>query len=166
MPIFIIFGLYKNILRYSGFHSLLLVSKAISIYTVLYVTRVNLIGVIGVPRTIGIIQPLLFLFLIISWRILLRFLLRSFNINNEKKENKIKTLVYGSGEAGRQLVKAMQESIGISIEGFLDDDFSKEGCFIDGKKIYNPEKLNNLIIKKNISLVLLALPSIRKKGMK
>ena len=163
MPIFIFFGLYKNILRYSGFHSLLLVSKAISIYTVIYVIRVSLLGIDGVPRTIGLIQPLLFLFLIISWRIILRFLLKNLNDNNEKKEQKIRTLVYGSGEAGRQLVKAMQESIGISIEGFLDDDESKEGCLIDGKKIYTPKNLNNLINKKNISLVLLALPSISRK---
>ena len=75
LPIFIIFGLYKNILRYSGLYSLLNVSKAISIYGILYFTLISVIGVNSIPRTIGLIQPLLLLFLIITWRILFRYLL-------------------------------------------------------------------------------------------
>ena len=37
---------------------------------------------------------------------------------------------------GRQLVKAMQESKEISIEGVLDDDENKQGYLIDGKNIF------------------------------
>ena len=72
-------------------------------------------------------------------------------------------MVYGSGEAGRQLVKAIQESTEISIKGFLDDDLNKQGCFIDGKRIYDPSNLSDLILKKKISLILLAIPSIPRK---
>ena len=163
LPIFLIFGLYKNIFRYSGLYSLLQVSKAISLYGVLFVTLISIIGVNGIPRTIGVIQPLLLLFLIISWRILLRYLLSNLNNKISEKKDYIQALVYGSGVAGRQLVKAMQESKEIAIKGFLDDDSKKEGCVIDGKRIYLPKNLNNLITKKNISLVLLAIPSIQRK---
>ena len=34
-------------------------------------------------------------------------------------------LVYGAGEAGRQLFQAMQGSNEINIKGFIDDDISK-----------------------------------------
>ena len=163
LPIFLIFGLYKNIFRYSGLYSLLQVSKAISLYGVLFVTLIRIIGVNGIPRTIGLIQPLLLLFLIISWRILLRYLLSNLHNKISEKKDYIKALVYGSGAAGRQLVKAMQESKEIAIKGFLDDDVKKEGCAIDGKRIYLPKNLNNLITKKNISLILLAIPSIPRK---
>ena len=163
LPIFLIFGLYKNIFRYSGLASLFNVSKALSIYGLIYGTRLSIIGVNGIPRTIGLIQPLLLLFLIISWRVLVRFLLRKINNKHYAKEISTKALVYGSGEAGRQLVKAMQESQDISILGFLDDDESKKGCLIDGKRIYDPKKLGSLVIKKDISLVLLAIPSIPRK---
>ena len=64
LPIFLIFGLYKNIFRYSGLYSLLQVSKAISLYGILFITLISVIGVNGIPRTIGLIQPLLLLFLI------------------------------------------------------------------------------------------------------
>ena len=163
LPIFLIFGLYKNIFRYSGLDSLFNVSKALLIYGIIYGTRLSIFGIKGIPRTIGLIQPLLLLLFIISWRVFVRFLLRKINNKHYAKKDTSKALVYGSGEAGRQLVKAMQDSQEISILGFLDDDENKEGCLIDGKRIYLPNKLGNLIIKKDISLVLLAIPSIPRK---
>ena len=163
LPIFLIFGLYKNIFRYSGLDSLFNVSKALLIYGIIYGTRLSIFGIKGIPRTIGLIQPLLLLLFIISWRVFVRFLLRKINNKHYAKKDTSKALVYGSGEAGRQLVKAMQDSQEISILGFLDDDENKEGCLIDGKRIYSPDKLGNLIIKKDISLVLLAIPSIPRK---
>ena len=107
LPLFFAFGLYKNIFRYSGLHTLLNVSKALSIYGILYCTLISVYGVNRIPRTIGLIQPLLLLFLMISWRILLIFLLRKINGKVSKNSKLIKAFVYGSGEAGRQLVKAM-----------------------------------------------------------
>ena len=166
-PIFSFFGLYKTIFRYSGLYSLLLVSKATFLYGILYFSLISLISINGVPRTIGLIQPVLLLVLISSWRIILKFFLS--RLNNINKENKktINSLVYGSGSAGRQLVRAMQESSEISIRGFLDDDINQQGCQIDGKLIYSPQKLRRLIKEKGISLILLALPSApRKKRIK
>jgi len=163
LPIFWIFGLYKNIFRYSGLHSLLIVTKAISIYGILYGTTFTLFGVNGVPRTIGLIQPLCLLFLIISWRLIVRFLLLNSNYIEDKKKDVIKALVYGAGEAGIRVVKAIQENKEISVKGFLDDDIRKQGFLIDGKRIYSPNKLKKLIDRKGISLILLALPSISSK---
>ena len=76
-------------------------------------------------------------------------------------------MVYGCGQSGRQLVRAMQDSTEILIKGFLDDDNEKQGFYIDGKRIYSPNNLQRIIEKKNITLILLALPSIdRKKSNK
>ncbi len=163
LPIFWIFGLYKNIFRYSGLHSLLIVTKAISIYGILYGTIFTLFGVNGVPRTIGLIQPLCLLFLIISWRLIVRFILFNFNYIENTKKDVINALVYGAGEAGIQVVKAIQENKEISVKGFLDDDIHKQGFLIDGKRIYAPNKLKKLIERKGISLILLALPSISRE---
>ena len=100
---------------------------------------------------------------VLSLRVLIRFLLRKINNKHYAKNNSIKAFIYGSGEAGRQLVKAIQDSQEISILGFLDDDVNKKGCLIDGKKIYSPDELGDLLIKKDISLVLLAIPSIPRR---
>jgi len=163
IPIFYFYGLYKAIIRYSGIYTIFIVFKATAIYTFFYAGLISFIGINGVPRTIGLIQPMVLLFFIVSWRLFTRFLLRSLIAINLKEKNSIQTLVYGSGDAGRQLVKAMQESKEISIKGFLDDDNKKHNCLIDGRKIYSPNDLGNLISKEDISLVLLAIPSIPRK---
>ena len=87
LPIFLIFGLYKNIFRYSGLDSLFNVSKALSLYGFIFSIRVSIFGINGIPRTIGLIQPLLLLLFIISWRVLVRFLLRKLNTNHYTKKD-------------------------------------------------------------------------------
>ena len=93
-----------------------------------------------------------------SWRIILRFLLRLILNNNLKQKNVSRALVYGCGQSGRQLVRAMEDNSEIIIKGFLDDDKDKHGFFMHGKQIYSPEKLQKIIQKKKINLILLALP--------
>ena len=160
LPIFSFFGLYKAIFRYSGLYSLITISKAICVFGVFYISLISIYGINGIPRTIGFIQPLVYGIFIIFWRICAKFTLRSINSRNYGRKNILNAFVYGSGKTGRQLVKAMQESSEISIKGFLDDDLKQEGCLIDGKKIYSPNKLNKLILQNNINLILLAMPSI------
>ena len=162
-PIFYFFGLYKTIFRYSGINSLLTVSRAMFSYSIFYTSLISFIGVKGIPRTLGIIQPLLLLVLICSWRLLVRYILRKLNNDHYAKNDVVNALVYGAGKAGRQLVRAMQENTDISLKGFIDDDLSQKGCKIDGKLIYSPNDISKLILKKDISLILLALPSIPKK---
>ena len=162
-PIFNFSGLYKSIFRYSGLYTLQKVSKALGFYGILYAAIICIVGIDGVPRTIGLIQPLLYLLSLSIWRMLAKYFLR--DISNEKaiKTDTTIALVYGSGKAGRQLVRAMQESTEIFIEGFIDDALNQQGCFIDGKKIYSPNDLEIIIKKKDIQLILLALPSIEIK---
>ena len=100
IPIFLIFGLYKNIFRYSGLHSLLNVSKAISLYGLFYCTFISFLGIKGIPRTIGLIQPLLFWIFICSWRIISKYLIRKFTLNKRLDLNVSNALVYGAGKAG------------------------------------------------------------------
>ena len=162
-PIFSFFGLYKTIFRYSGINSLLTVARAMLAYCIFFSILVIFIGIPGIPRTLGIIQPLLLLVLICSWRLLLRFILRKLNNEHYADKDKVKALVYGSGKAGRQLVRAIQDNPEIKIIGFIDDDISQQGCKLDGKKIYSPKSIKDLIIRKDISLILLALPTVSRK---
>ncbi len=164
LAVSIFFGLYKTILRFSGIYALVNISKVIGLYGIIYSVIIVFIGIDRVPRTIGIIQPLILLTFISSWRIIINRILRRGNSNQSIKANsKSRALVYGSGKAGRQLVRAMQESSEIQIKGFLDDDKNKNGCFIDGKAIYMPIYLKNLIRDKKINLILLAIPSVSKR---
>ena len=163
LPIFYLLGLYKDIFRHSGPYTLLKVFRAIFIYSIFYLTSISFIGIRGIPRTIGLIQPLSLFIVMCSWRIILKFFMLLVINNNNKQKNISRALVYGCGQSGRQLVRAMEDSPDILIKGFLDDNNDKQGFFIDGKPIYSPNKLQKIIKKRKINLILLALPSIDRK---
>jgi FlaA1/EpsC-like NDP-sugar epimerase len=72
IPLFIVSGLYRAIFRYSDWPALLAVARAIGIYGLLYATLFTAIGVPDVPRTIGIIQPILLLLFVGASRAFVR----------------------------------------------------------------------------------------------
>ena len=58
-PLFITFGLYRAIFRYVGSAALSSMARVFIIYTCLFFIVFTIIGVEGVPRSIGVIQPIL-----------------------------------------------------------------------------------------------------------
>ena len=89
-------------------------------------------------------------------------ILLQFNQGSKIKSNKKNVLIYGSGEAGRQLVIALENSPEFKVLGFLDDNLKLHKQVLLGKTIYSPGSLASLINYKNISLIFLALPTINR----
>lgn len=163
LPIFVMSGLYRAIFRYSGWPALLAVARAVGIYGLLYASIFTAIGVAGVPRTVGLIQPILLLLFVGGSRALARFWLGDQYQNILKQASRPNVLIYGAGTAGRQLVAAMANSHEMQVVGFLDDDNLLHGHVLNGQPIYNPADLANLARTLNISDVLLAMPSLSQK---
>ncbi|MDA9704186.1 polysaccharide biosynthesis protein [Prochlorococcus sp. AH-736-L19] len=160
IPVFYFSGLYRTIFRYSGWPAMLTVSKSIIIYGFLFSICITLISFKDVPRTIGIIQPLLLFFTVGGSRALIRYWIGNLYRIRIKKSNLPKAAIYGAGNAGRELILALENNDQFVVSCFLDDDQNKHGRVLAGKKIYSPEKLEYLVKKKNISSLLLALPRI------
>lgn len=163
LPIFIISGLYRAIFRYSGWPALLAVARAIGIYSLLYASIFTAIGVQDVPRTVGIIQPILLLLFVGASRALARIWLGDQYQSILKQASRPKVLIYGAGRTGRQLAVAMNNSPEMQVAGFLDDDDRLHGHVLNGQPIYNPADLPSLVITLTISDVLLAMPSLGRK---
>jgi FlaA1/EpsC-like NDP-sugar epimerase len=160
LPVFWLLGLYRTIFRYSGLSIMFSVSIALLVYGLLYFLVFGVYGVAGIPRSIGILQPMLLFFAVVSSRLFVKFLLGGNYLFKDKSQFLKKALVYGAGSAGLQLVSALANSNELKVVAFLDDNDQLHGQILQGQEIYSPLKISDLIKSKEAQLVLLALPSI------
>lgn len=160
LPVFIVSGLYRAIFRYNGWPAMSAVARAVSIYSVFYTSIITALGVPGIPRTIGIIQPILLLIFVGASRWVARLWLGDLFLSIVNKKKRSNLLIYGAGRTGRQLAAAISNSHEMVVVGFLDDDDRLQGHVLNGLRIYNPDELPHLITALQINQVVLAMPSI------
>jgi len=160
LPIFISSGLYRAIFRYSGLPAMVAVTRGLVLYGLAFAAVFTFVGVPGVPRTVGIIQPILLLVLVGASRAAARVWLGGLYHQQLRKAALPQALVYGAGNAGRQLASAMANSPEMRVVGFLDDDDRLHGHVLNGLPIHNPTDLAEILSVSSITDVLLALPSV------
>lgn len=158
-PIFWLFGLYKTIFRFAGSSIIVIVISATFVYGLMYFAIIGIYGIQSIPRSIGIIQPILLFLGISSSRIFIKFIYTSTLIFKNSK-NKRKVLIYGAGNAGRQLLTSLENNPEMKVVGFLDDNSQFHNQLVLGRTVYDPSIIGKLVRIENIDIVLLAIPSI------
>ena len=68
--------------------------------------------------------------------------------------------IYGAGEAGIQLVSALQRSKEVKPVAFIDDNKLQQKLIIFGLSVFAPEHIERLIKNKKIERILIAIPSL------
>lgn len=164
LPIFIVFGLYRAIFRYSGWEAFFTLTKAIGLYAIFYAFVFSVLTIQGIPRSVGVIQPLLMLFFIGASRMIVYLWLGGYrSLPIRLKKDLPKVLIYGAGSSGRQLAAAISQSKEMLVVGFIDDDENLHENTINGLNIFNPENIKKVIDKYNIVDILLAIPSANRE---
>jgi FlaA1/EpsC-like NDP-sugar epimerase len=159
IPMFVNFGLYRAIFRYAGWGALMAVVRACVVYGVIYSAVFTAISVAGVPRTIGLIQPILLFLAVGASRALARYWLSGGYLAMMRLGTQRRVLIYGAGSAGRQLAAGLATSDEVEVVAFVDDDATLHGSVLNGKMIYAPDGLENLIATLGVADLLLAIPS-------
>ena len=157
VPLSLIFyiklGVYRSYQRFFGAKSIVVTFLAIALSFLSLVVAGLYFGQAVSP----LVAFLYFVFLALltgATRIGLR-LFYSLVASATKKQ----VLIYGAGEAGRQLAKSLVSSPEYHVVGFMDDDESLHNFYFDGLKVHPIGSLSQLIEKYHVERVLLAMPS-------
>jgi FlaA1/EpsC-like NDP-sugar epimerase len=159
-PLFVRLGLYRAIFRYTGMAALATTAKAVGIYGALFFGALVLLKLDGVPRSLGLIQPMLFLLLVGASRALARFWLAGTYSKFRHHEGRL--LIYGAGEAGVQTASALGVTRQFVLLGFVDDDRTKVGRTINGADIMSPDEVPHAVEQMGVTDILLAMPSLER----
>ncbi|MBK7953295.1 MAG: polysaccharide biosynthesis protein [Candidatus Accumulibacter sp.] len=159
MPIFLKMGLYRSVIRYLGEQALWSIVKGMSLAALSWAVlafMTQMTGLGGVPRAVPLLYWLMGTVLIGGSRFSARWLLW-FPVRSRFAGRQV--LIYGAGEAGRQLAASLRRGRDLFPAGFLDDDPALHGKDIGGLRVYPPEHLPALIERFDIRDVIVTLPS-------
>ena len=153
--VFLILGIYQNIIRYFSLNSLNNIFIGVLISSVIIFTIDNFYNFF-MPRSVA------FIYLVVATIFLSGIRIFAMLIFTEQKrivmgEN---IAIYGAGKAGIQLLNHTRKLKEYNPVAFIDDNKQLESKTIDGIKIYSYHKIKNLIIKHNIKSILISIPSI------
>ena len=156
-------GFYKGVAR-SFFDSAM--GKVLQLFLLLIVIAQGALYldlIPGMPRAV----PILYLFLFFIWlwnsRLTIRELLARWQGQRPQRQlndDSDNVLIYGAGEAGKELLEGLRNSHKYNVVAFVDDDVQLTGAYVLGKRIYGADELVKVVSKLNISQVFLAIPSI------
>jgi FlaA1/EpsC-like NDP-sugar epimerase len=160
LPVFIYFGLYRAVIRYTGMAALLAIAKAVVLYGVLLLLVLACFQFARLSLSIAIIQSILLLLFVATSRAMVRFWIGSRQPVAARVQSE-HLLIYGAGAAGVQMAHALLLTKQYKVMGFIDDDLSLQGKTINNWPIFALSDLDTAIAKLGIQGVLLALPSIK-----
>ena len=131
---FVYFGLYQRLWKYTDVRDIAAVVKAVSLSTVVVIFCSYLVGLIGHPRSVFIVDWFLLVTFMSGFRLFFRFRLTNGKSRNGKLKN---VLIVGAGDTGESLVREVLKNgnLGYQPVGFIDDDPRKKGVFIHGFKV-------------------------------
>jgi FlaA1/EpsC-like NDP-sugar epimerase len=166
MPIFVRMGLYRAVFRYAGQHALWAIARAVFFYGLVFFALIISWDHLSlpkstavIPRSLGVLQPIILLVLIVLSRSLARIWLAGHASISKKSQHR--TLIYGAGVTGAQIGSSLQRSGQYYLVGYLDDDPQLRHKTINGLTIYGIDEVDVLISEFGVTDILLALPTIQ-----
>jgi FlaA1/EpsC-like NDP-sugar epimerase len=159
MPVFGKFGLYRAIFRYTDIGAIRTLVKAVAVYGALLLLLVVVTFPAGVPRSVAVLQPIIFLVFVSNLRAWGRVWLNRRVPHGAKR----RLLIYGAGSAGVQTAAAVTHADEFELLAFVDDDPAKVGRHINGIPVVGSEQISPLVEQAAVTDILLAVPSASRR---
>ncbi len=159
IPFFIRLGLYRSVLKHIGNRTILAIIQSITASVIILGFFMMMTREESFPRSIFLIYWFVSIIMISGVRFLAHWIIYSLPDNSKTK---ISTAIYGAGEAGIKLSESILNSNIYTLKAIFDDDDRKIGTIINSKKVFNPSKIEEIIKKDNLKIILVAIPSLGK----
>lgn len=156
-PIAYLTGVYRSLIRFSGARTIANIATACTFLMLPLIVAFVVFRVPEVPRTLTILHPIIFLLLLASSRIVIRFALLDLLHNVAPGTRRV--IIYGAGRAGQQLALSLRHEPQIYLVGFFDDDLRLDGQRLDGFPVFGSNRLSEILADTEVDEVLLAIPS-------
>lgn len=168
LAVFLFFGIYRGMWRYTGIRDFWLLVKACFLSTllilaiILYVSRFE-----GYSRAVFVADGILTFLFTGGLRAAIRFYLVSYAKlpaiqKHLAKINLKKVLIIGAGTTGEKLLRELLENYrqNYKVMGFIDDDPNKQARSIHGVPILGGvDSITDMVVKSEVSEIFLAIPS-------
>ena len=152
-----IFKTYKNITRYENGNDYLVYVLACVIAGTVMIILNKITTFLVIETRINLIAELIIVVALISYRVFIRMIL------NHNYENRKNVLVVGAGDATRQLLTTIKNSLNwtYNVVGLVDDNANKVNYAISGNKILGTRyDIPRICKEKNVELIFFAISNI------
>lgn len=159
LPVFLRLGLYRAVIRYLPERFIWTILRAMAVVTLIWVFVVFVAEAsrfATFPRSIPLLFFLLGTVAVGGARFAAKYILWQ---PGRQASSRTTLLIYGAGDAGRQLATALRSNGGF-VAGFIDDDVTLQGRDVMGLRVYRRDSLRNLIRDLGVSEIVLSMPSI------
>ena len=146
-------GFYHSIVRYLGMNLLLAGARVAIGSGIVFAAFAWWSGMTTQPAQLAVVYAAFCGLYLVGSRYAAQYFLI---LRTPEKSN---VVIYGAGESGARVVQAMDGNSSLVPVAFIDDEWSKRGNQLNGLPVYARSDLEKLIKKRNVSRVLLAMPS-------
>ena len=157
LPVLGFAGLYRTVVRYIDLRVLAAASGALAVVVLLVFVLAMAFQVHVLPRS----ALLIFWFVAFAYVVTSRFVARTLLRRGLKHGGRprLRTAIYGAGDAGAQLAQAMQFSPEYKATCFLDDREALHYKTVAGLKVYPFQALKEAVFRHDVGLIVVAIPS-------
>ena len=159
LSFFTVLGLYRAVIRFVGPKAMSTVVMGVSLSVLVLAVFDRFVASHQIPLSaLGVYWALALLWVGGS-----RFIARSLFSSAGNGQPRVRVVIYGAGTAGVRVSSVLLGGPGFEPLAFIDDKRSLQGSNINGIRVYGPESLPELVRKRRVDRILLAMPSATRR---
>ncbi|MBA3511179.1 nucleoside-diphosphate sugar epimerase/dehydratase [Sphingomonas sp.] len=148
---------YRSLVRFSGAETIRQLAIRCGLMSLVLAVILVPLRVQGIPRTLAVLHPLVFMLALAGSRLGLSSLLLQALYSGPLRQKRKRVLIYGAGSAGQQLANSVREDPQIRVIGFVDENPFLSNRSVEGKSIWHTDELERILALEDVDEVFLAL---------